>query len=80
MHSAICDKYSLQFEMILHAFWAPGPVLAPVKGFLERADNLDLSHPSARNLRHPSETGRPMPKTDKHTKYKTTIQNTEENI
>ena len=42
-------------------------LLASVKGFLQRADNLDLSHPSARNLRHPAETGWPMPKTDTHT-------------
>ena len=49
-----------------------GPLLASVKGFPQRADNLDLSHPSAHNLRHPPETRRPMPKTDTERKYKTT--------
>ena len=48
-------------------------LLASVKGFLQRADNLDLSHPSARNLRHPAETGWPMPKTDTYTYTRNTF-------
>jgi len=63
----------LLWRMILHAFSAPGQaVLASVKGFLQRADNLDLSHPSAPDLRHPTETGWPMPKPDTQTTFKTT--------